>query len=310
MKAHGPVLPLPSIDRLTTLLDRFRMRASMFHTGPLCGLHVFEEAPGRAFMHVLRRGEMEVRHQGEQGLVRTHLTHPTLLLFPRPGHHEFVNPPVDGADFTCATLDFDGGGGNPIVQSLPAAVFVPLEEIEGIEPSLALLFSEADRIRCGSRLLVDRLFEIVLIQVLRWIIDHPVEAGVTRGVMMGLSDPRLARSLIAVHDAPQKEWSLQRMASVAGMSRSAFAAAFKSATGTTPAAYLLDWRLSVATTMLRAGRPVKQIAIDLGFADAATLSKAFRRRTGASPRSWLLENSVRCMWQKGQRAEERVEKGA
>ncbi len=237
-------------------------------------------------MHVLRRGEMEVRHQGAQGLVRTHLVRPTLLLLPRPVYHELVNPPVDGPDFTCATLDFDGGDRNPIVQSLPPAVLIPLDEMEGIEPTLALLFSEADRTRCGSRLLVDRLFEVVLIQVLRWIIDHPTEAGVTQGMMMGLSDPRLAKSLVALHATPQQDWSLERMASVAGMSRSAFAAAFKSATGTTPAAYLLDWRLSVATSMLRAGRSVKQIAIDLGFADAATLSKAFRRRIGSSPRSW------------------------
>lgn len=287
MNPGKPMPPAQSVDRLTTLLDRFRVRASLFHTGPLCGLHIFDEAPGRAFMHVLRRGEMDVRHQGTQGLLRTRLARPTLLLFPRPVHHEFISPPDEGSDFTCATLDFDGGNCNPIVQSLPPVVLIPLDEIEGIEPTLALLFSEADKTRCGSRLLVNRLFEIVLIQVLRWIIDHPEEAGMTRGMIMGLSDPRLAKSLIALHDAPQGDWSLERMAAIAGMSRSAFAAAFKSATATTPAAYLLDWRLSVATSMLQANRPVKQIASDLGFADTATFSKAFRRKMGLSPRSWI-----------------------
>jgi transcriptional regulator GlxA family with amidase domain len=106
-------------------------------------------------------------------------------------------------------------------------------------------------------------------------------------MMMGLSDPRLAKALIAVHDAPGADWSLERMASTAGMSRSAFAAAFKQATGATPAAYLLDWKLNVATSLLRSGRSVKQVALDLGFADAPTLSRAFRRRTGVSPRQWL-----------------------
>lgn len=284
MKFPTPAPAAQSVDRLTTLLDRFRVRASLFHTGPLCGLHVFEAAPGQAFMHVLRRGQMEVRHQGVQGMVRTQLLRPTLLLFPRPVHHEFVNPPVAGSDFTCATLDFDGGEHNPIVRSLPSAVLIPLEEIEGIEPTLDLLFAEADKTRCGSRLLVNRLFEIVLIQILRWIIDHPAEARVTQGMMMGLSDSRLSRSLTAMHDAPTEDWSLERMASTAGMSRSAFAAAFKAATGTTPAVYLLDWRLSAATSLLRAGRPVKQVAIEVGFADAASFSKAFRRRTGSSPR--------------------------
>ncbi|GGD47377.1 AraC family transcriptional regulator [Pseudoxanthomonas indica] len=283
--AAGPAPP--SIDRLTPVLERFRVQASLFHSGPLCGHQSFEAVPGRAFMHVLRRGELEVVHHGEQGLQRLHLSQPTLLLFPRAAHHEFFNPPVDGSDFTCATLDFDGGARNPIVQSLPDFIALPLNEIEGLEPALDLLFAESDQNRCGSRLLTNRLFEVVLIQVLRWIIDHPAQAQVSQGLMMGLSDPRLARSLVALHRAPHEEWSLERMAGIAGMSRSAFAAAFKSSTGTTPAAYLLDWKLSVASSMLRSGRSVKQAALDLGFADAPTLSRAFRRRTGSSPREWL-----------------------
>ena len=238
-------------------------------------------------MHVLRRGQMEVRYRGPIGIVHAQLLRPTLLLFLKPVHHEFINPPIDGSGFTCASLDFDGGDRNPIVQSLPAAILIPLDEMEGIEPTLALLFSEADKTRCGSRLLVDRLFEVVLIQVLRWIIDHPVEAGVAQGMMMGLSDPRLARCLSAVHEKPQEEWSLERMAGIAGMSRSAFASAFKAATGISPVAYVLDWRLSVATSRLRDGRPIKQLASDLGFADAPSLSKAFRKRMGMSPGQWL-----------------------
>lgn len=68
------------------------------------------------------------------------------------------------------------------------------------------------------------------------------------------------------------------------MSRSAFAAAFKHAVGTTPAAYVLDWRLGLAATRLREGRAVKQVAHELGFAGALALAKGFRRRYGVSPR--------------------------
>lgn len=276
-----------AFDRLASLLDKFHVQASLFHTGPLCGIRSFESVPGRAFMHVLRRGEMQVRHSGGQGMEQVHLSQPTLLLFPRPVHHEFVNPPVEGSDFTCATLDFDGGPGNPIVQSLPSFVAIPLSEISGIQPALDLLFAETDRPRCGSGLLANRLFEVVLIQVLRWIIDHPSPAGVSQGLMMGLSDPRLAKALMALHKAPEQDWTVESMASTAGMSRSAFASAFKHATGTSPSAYLLDWRISLAGAMLRARRSVKQIAFDLGFPDAPSFSKAFRRRTGESPRDWL-----------------------
>jgi AraC-like DNA-binding protein len=278
---------LPQIDRLTPVLERFRVQASLFHSGPLCGHQVFDARPGRGFLHVLRRGEMDMLHREGARLARTHFSEPTLLLFPRAVHHEFINPPVDGSDFTCATLDFDGGAHNPIVQSLPDVIAVPLERIDGLAVTLDLLFAESDHARCGSRLLTNRLFEVVLIQVLRWIIDHPAEANVSQGMMMGLSDSRLAKALMAVHAAPDADWTLERMAANAGMSRSAFASAFKHATGTTPAAYSLDWKLNVAASLLRAGRPVKQVALDLGFADAPTFSRAFRRRTGASPREWL-----------------------
>ncbi len=283
----------PSIDRLSAVLDRFRVQASLFHTGTLCGNRTFEALPGRAFLHVLRRGEMEVRHApGGIGMRSLRLAEPTLLLYPRPLHHVFVNPPQDGSDFTCATLDFDGGEHNPIVQSLPPVIRVPLDAIDGLRPTLNLLFLEADHERCGSRLLANRLFEVVLIQLLRWIIDHPAEVGVASGLIMGLSDPRLAKSLVALHRAPHEDWPLERMAAIAGMSRSAFAAAFKTATGTTPASYLTDWRLTLATSMIRTGRPMKLIAAELGFAGTASLSRAFRQRMGVSPREWLVRSEM------------------
>lgn len=285
------VAGIPAIDRLTPVLERFRVQASLFHSGPLCGHQVFDAKPGRGFLHVLRRGAMDMLHREGATMARKHLAEPTLLLFPRAAHHEFINPPVEGSDFTCATLDFDGGIRNPIVQSLPDTIVLPLEKIDGLGATLDLLFAEADQVRCGSRLLTNRLFEVVLIQVLRWIIDHPEEAKVPPGMMMGLSDPRLAKALIAVHESPNADWTLERMATSAGMSRSAFAAAFKEATGTTPAAYCLDWKLNVAISLMRAGRSVKQVALDLGFADAPTLSRAFRRRTGSSPRAWFAQHS-------------------
>ncbi|EKT4074006.1 AraC family transcriptional regulator [Stenotrophomonas maltophilia] len=280
-------------DRLSSLLERFRVQAALFHSGPLCGRHVFEPQPGRAFLHILRQGEMEVRHPGgDIALPRLKIDTPSLLLYPQPLHHVFFNAPLDGPDFTCATLDFDGGARNPIVQSLPPVMVVPLAAIGELDDTLHLLFAEADRQRCGSRLLTNRLFEVALIQILRWVVDHPDAAGVSHGLMRGLSDARLARTLVAMHQAPQDEWTLPRMAATAGMSRSAFAAVFKEVMQATPAAYLLDWRLSLACAQLRAGVAVKQVAIELGFADTASLSKAFRKRLGASPRAWLAASAA------------------
>ena len=276
------------MDRLSTLLDRFHLRASLFRHGPLRGRTTFDPQPDRAFLHVLRRGHLRIEHPANAGVPRrVAVDEPTLLLYPRAVRHVFVNAPREGSDFTCATLWFAGGDRNPIVAALPPLVLVPLDSVPGLRPALDLLFAEADHARCGSRLLSDRLFEVVLIQLLRWIIDHPHAVGVSSGLIMGLSDPRLARTLVALHGAPQDDWSLPRMAAVAGMSRSAFAETFRAVTGTTPSAYLTDWRLTVASTLLRAGQPQKLVAADLGFSNASSLSRAFKQRFGAAPRAWL-----------------------
>lgn len=276
------------IDRLSTLLDRFHVRASLFHAGPLCDRTRFEATPDRAFLHVLRHGHLQIEHPTQAGTPkRMVIDEPTLLLYPRAIHHEFVNPPREGSDFTCATLHFDGGDRNPIASALPPLVRVPLAAVPGLGPALDLLFAETDRVRCGSRLLVDRLFEVVLIQLLRWMIDHPQTVGVSSGLVMGLSEPRLARALVALHAAPQDDWPLARMAAVAGMSRSAFAETFKAVIGTTPAAYLSDWRLTIAASLLRAGRSQKLVAADSGFSTTSSLSRAFKQRFGAGPREWL-----------------------
>ena len=276
------------IDRLSALLERFKVRARLFHNGPLCGISRFPAEPGRGFLHVMQRGELELRHGAKTDLPRRlTISEPTLLFYPRPLAHEFRNPPEDGSDFVCAELEFEGGERHPLVRALPPLIVLPLARVEGLAPALALLFGETERLRCGQRLLADRLFEVVLIQLLRWLIDHPAEAGIQPGLLGGLADPRLARALVALHEAPGAAWSLAAMAEQAGMSRSAFAAAFKAAVGQPPADYLADWRLSLAQARLRQGRPVKAIADELGYASASALSRLFSQRLGRSPRQWL-----------------------
>jgi AraC-like DNA-binding protein len=277
----------PSIDRLSALLDRFRVRAHLFHTGPLCGVTHFDAAPGRGFLHVLRQGEMSVTHPARSGPPRrVKVREPSLLFYPRPLAHDFHNAPTEGSDFTCASLDFDGGDQHPLVRALPPLVLLPLREVDGLAPTLALLFAETDRQRCGSRLLADRLFEVVLIQLLRWLVDHPKASGLQAGLIAGLAHPKLARALVALHEQPAQAWPLERMAEAAGMSRSAFAATFKATLGQPPADYLADWRLTLAQTALRQGRAVKEIAAELGYANASVLSRLFSQKLGCSPRQW------------------------
>lgn len=288
IRTERPPSAAPAIDRLSALLDRFRVRARLFHQGPLCGESHFDAHPGRGFLHLLRRGPLNVRHAAGSGApTELRLVEPTLLFYPRPLSHQFQNPPGDGNDFACATVEFEGGEHNPLARALPPLLVLPLSQVEGLESALTLLFAETDRLRCGSRLLADRLFEVVLIQLLRWLIDHPAEAGTPVGLLAGLAHPRLARSLVAMHEAPGANWSLERLAQAAGMSRTAFANAFREAVGQTPAAYLADWRIGLAWAELRNGRDQKSVAGELGYGSASALSRAFKQRLGSSPTAWL-----------------------
>ncbi len=276
------------VDRLSGLLERFRVRTHLFHAGTLCGVTQFDAQAGRGFLHVLRRGEMVVTHRPRSGAPRKiKVTEPTLLLYPRPLEHQFHNAPAEGSDFVCATVDFEGGGRHPVVVALPSVVVLPLHSVDGIEQTLALLFAETERVRCGQRLLADRLFEVLLLQLLRWLLDHPDQAGMTPGLIYGLAHAKLARALTAMHERPGDAWALGSMAQAAGMSRSAFAAEFKQQVGTTPADYLLRWRVSLAQSMLLAGSSIKLASEKLGYASAASFSRAFVQSLGLSPKAWL-----------------------
>lgn len=280
------------LDRLSGLLERFRVQAQLHYAGALCGLTHFDAHEGHGYLHVLRRGELVVSHPARCGVPeRMRFDEPALLFYPRPLTHRFHNPPEEGADFTCARLIFEGGPDNPLARALPPLIALPLASVSGLDAALALLFAETDRVRCGQRLLADRLFEVVVLQLLRWLLDHPHEAGISPGLITGLSDPRLARALVAMHDAPGEPWTLDRMAECAGMSRTAFANAFRDAVGQTPADYLAQWRIALAKSRLREGRPIKWLADELGYANPSALSRAFAARVGLSPRDWLAQDA-------------------
>lgn len=270
------------------MLERFRLRTSLFFTGDMCGTRPFPARPGRGFLHILRHGSMTVTHRADDGSLDTiALDRPTLLFYPRPWAHTFHNPPVDGSSLTCAALDFDGGATHPLLRALPPVMLIPLEDLTGFESVLALLFDEADELRCGHRLVADRLFEVILIRLLRWILDHSAELEIPAGLIAGLGDARLAPVLVAIHDNPEREWTLLAMAAEARMSRSVFAAHFKRVVGLAPGEYLTQWRLTIAQSMLLTGAPIARVAPSVGYDNASSFSRVFAQHLGQAPRDWV-----------------------
>lgn len=269
------------MDRLSLLLHRFSLSAGVFYTGRICGIHHFERDAQRGHVHLIKRGPVTLTGGAEGTLA---ITEPTLLFLPRPDAHRLIADDRDGADVVCASIQFGGGGHNPITDSLPPMVLIRLVDLPGAQALLDLLYDEAFKEQCGRQAALDRLCELLLIRLLRHCLDQGLTQG---GTLAGLADARLAKTLVALHEDATRPWGLSEMASLAGMSRARFAVQFREVVGDTPAEYLSSWRVTLAQGMLRAGKPLKHVALDVGYGSASALTRAFIRKIGQAPTHWL-----------------------
>ncbi len=173
-----------------------------------------------------------------------------------------------------------GGMDNPLMAALPGEIAADL----GDEPALAgvagALVEEMRQRRCGRQVGIDRLSQVAVLMLLRRAVDRGAS---TPGLLAGLSHPALRRALAAMHDEPGRAWRVEDLALLAGQSRSQFMKAFPRAVGVTPAAYLAQWRLTLARRELVRGDAIKAVARKAGFGSAEAFSRAFARRFGRPP---------------------------
>ncbi|EAR20689.1 AraC family transcriptional regulator [Nitrococcus mobilis] len=269
------------VDRLASLLNRFELRARVFNSGPLCSAATFDAVDGVGHIHVLLRGALRVETAGEATF---EINTPTLLFYMRPTTHHLAPSRPEGAETVCGSIDFGAGAENPLARALPRLLVIPLAELEMLSRTIELLFEEAFESRCGRQAALDRLCELLTIQLFRYLMDRD---QVDVGLLAGLADPRLAKALNAIHEDPADQWTLERLAERAGMSRARFAARFRATIGATPGEYLAHWRLGLAQALLRRGKPVAIVAHAVGYSGPAALARAFKARFDASPLDWL-----------------------
>lgn len=267
-------------DRLSALLQRFQLQCQLRFGGLLQHELALQPQAGAGHLHLLRRGP--VRLSGPQRQRRL-LPQACLVFVPRPLPHRLAATSADGAELVSAAVRFGAGDENPLVHSLPTWLAVPLDRLPGLALTTELLFAEALAQRCGHGAVVDRLVEVLVIQLLRHAL---AERLVDDGVMAGLADARLAKAISALHAQPARAWTLEAMAAEAGMSRARFAAHFAHTVGTPPGDYLTGWRLGLARRLLRRGLAIKQVAAEVGYASPAAFGRVFQQRVGATPRDW------------------------
>ncbi len=89
--------------------------------------------------------------------------------------------------------------------------------------------------------------------------------------------------------------SLEKLCSVACMSKRSFIRYFSRTAGCTPIQYLLRIRISKASRLLRerTDMPLSEVALACGFEDANYFSRAFRKFTGVPPKRFRSYVSVK-----------------
>lgn len=284
LDARANPFTMVTMDTLSPLLRLFSLSASTFYAGPLCTVREFDDDPDQSHFHLVLKGPIMISdRQGRQQTV----SEPTLVFLPRPSWHRLQVDDRDEAHVVCANIRFGTEGRNLITRAMPDMVALPLSQIPGGAGLVAWMVEEAFAAHPGRLAVLDRLCELLLVQVIRLYMQDGLLAV---GVLAGLTDPRLSPVLQRLHDAPQHPWDLSSMAEQAHMSRSVFAAHFKAVVGETPVAYLAGLRVALAQQQLRAGRSLKSVAIDVGYGSVSALTKAFVRDKGMSPGRWLKQH--------------------
>lgn len=184
----------------------------------------------------------------------------------------------------CGRFSFLGVLAPKLLQVLPPLIHIEGRRgrpLEWLRLTSHFLVDETRHPRPGSAIMIHRLLDLLFIQAIRqWGAENPRNLG----WLSGLSDPQVGRALSAIHEAPSRGWTVEALAEIAGLSRSAFAARFADVVGQTPLKYLATWRLDLAADQLKSGSAkLAEIALAVGYGSEAALSRAFKARFGVTP---------------------------
>lgn len=191
-----------------------------------------------------------------------------------------VGESENGVGTACGELRFDKGAPDPF-KTLRRPVVTQFDGPDGLRDQFVMLLAESVQPGLGSRVLIEALLKQCLVMLLRRQMDSDeVELSWTAAA----ADARLVRAVEQIFAHPAAPHSVESMAEVAGMSRSAFAAHFERAFGETPMALLRTVRLRKAAELLATTTsPIAEVANAVGFLSRSNFSQAFQKQHGVDP---------------------------
>lgn len=175
---------------------------------------------------------------------------------------------------------------HPVLRLIPEVMHVRAGA--ELEPTLRTLRAEYERRGSGSSLVVTRLLDVLLVQMIRaWVESEP--AGGT-GWLGALADDTLSHALSLIQHEPAHAWDVSTLARASGTSVSTLNRKFAARIGEPPLAYLTHVRMQEAARLLRsdARLGLAEVAARVGYSSEFAFNRAFKRELGTPPGRYRL----------------------
>jgi len=244
----------------------------------------------RAMFHLVRRGRCRI-DIGDQ----TYTLETGDFVFFAPGvDHRVFSAQADDPQtlLLCGYCLFDEVENDVLLRALPDHVLLQRDELEEwpwLIRTLEHLSAEYMSGAPGSDLTVNKLTEVLLVQLLRADFGRQTEVG----IVAALRDKRIARALTAVHASPGQSWTIESAAGEASMSRSGFARRFKEVLGMSFFDYLTRLRMRDARRLLTTTNlPVDDIAEKVGYQSGLSFVKVFKKHHDSTPRGFRKNRTI------------------
>lgn len=177
---------------------------------------------------------------------------------------------------------------HPFFKELPDIYLLRNEEIESfgqIQTVLAMLAKEAAEPQLGSAIIVQSLLNILFSFLVRRIVEK--KGSQPKTWSHALQNDSVKKAIELLHADVEKDWTLESLAKAVGLSRAGLAQKFKKYLGDTPLHYLTLIRMQKACALLSTTDDnIELIAEAVGYSDAFSFSKVFKRITGVPPRDF------------------------
>ena len=306
------------MDVLTDILNTLRLSSSLYFRTELTspwGITV-PSSGNVARFHIVIRGQCWLQIDGQESL---HMSNGDLVVIPHGASHIIADaadtPPrplqdvLDDVSYTgegplvyggggagcclvCGEFSFDDLGNHPLLRNLPAKMSITGDasyNTKWLDSAMGFIAHEAAQLEPGASAIIDRLSEIILIQVIRATVDAAEEELPFLSV---ITDKRMSRVLSAVHKNPANDWSVERLGKLVNMSRSSFSNRFTQLANMTPLQYVIFIRLQAASRLLVETRQsLLSIAEQIGYQSEAAFSEAFKKQYDLRPGEYRRANS-------------------